>query len=581
MKFRFWSKFVLVLAVVLAIGGCQTQKSRKPSPDWSRGVPLGFSVQGSVGMAVGEVGPLFVWPEVDEGGMGVRYMALDETAVPLTNHLINFDQTFDELRAPRLALADGGATHLLWSSRPTGERLWTLYTVLLDSAGNPDGPIIQLSPPGTAVGAYVVAPDREGGVFVVWEDANTVSLHGQRLTATGAALPEPVLIAANAESPALQIDSLGTLHLLWFEGEQIMYAGMPGGVLETVVGAPIADIQKGPADSLVGPALGLTDDSAYAVWSILRRTGLEAGSAHTEYVAFAPNAPQISNSERLRLLTDEDLPYAPYQGGYQLTQLAAPSGIRGASDYVYRPDTAVGRGSDLAVAVETNQQSRLQTYTQIAVLVFAEGELQGHEMATKTESFSRDAILDVDASGQLHLIWREGAQGETVFYATTAPDAKNALDNLSQEDVFGALLTGGMESVTGILFFPVAFLWLLPGLGLMGLWKLHISDDEFSHPVTILLFIISVAVYETIKVLFLPTMTVYVPFSAWVDVGPAWRRPLLIGVPIAIFALAALAATVVYKRAESKSGLLAYFALAATDAILSLAVYGVNFLGVF
>jgi hypothetical protein len=56
---------------------------------------------------------------------------------------------------------------------------------------------------------------------------------------------------------------------------------------------------------------------------------------------------------------------------------------------------------------------------------------------------------------------------------------------------------------------------------------------------------------------------------------------LLIGVPIAIFALAALAATVVYKRAESKSGLLAYFALAATDAILSLAVYGVNFLGVF
>lgn len=528
-----------------------------------------------------DAGPLFAWPEIVDEEIGIRYVALDDTAVPLANHLINFDQTFDELRAPRLALADDGAVHLFWSSRAAGERAWVLNYALLDQAGEPDGAVVQLSLPETAVGSYVVAPDGVGGVFIAWEDANTISLYAQRLTADGETLSEPVLIAENAESPALQMDAAGTLHLLWFDGEQILYAGMPDGVLATAVGIPIADIQKGASDSLVGPALGLTDDRAYAVWSIFRRTGLEAGSAHTEYVAFMPDAPQLSDSERLWLATDEDLPYAPYDGGYQMTQLAPPGGVRGASNYVYRPDTAAAIGSDLAVAVETNQQYRLQTYTQIAVLVFANGRLQGHEMATKTESFSRDAVVDVDAAGQLHLIWREGGQGRTVFYATTAPKAKDALDSLSREDVLGALLTGGMESIAGILFFPVAFLWLLPGLGLMGIWKLYNSDDELTHPVTILLFVISVAVYETIKVLFLPTMTAYVPFSAWVDVGMAWRQPLLIGTPIMIFALAALVATAVYRRAESKSGLLAYFVLAATDAILSLAVYGVNFLGVF
>ena len=86
------------------------------------------------------------------------------------------------------------------------------------------------------------------------------------------------------------------------------------------------------------------------------------------------------------------------------------------------------------------------------------------------------------------------------------------------------------------------------------------------------------AVYLVMKFLFLPTMTTYVPFSAWMQVPPALQNPFRLGIPVVILLVAILAANKVRVR-YSSSAVLFYFALALTDAMLTLAVYGVNYMG--
>ena len=87
---------------------------------------------------------------------------------------------------------------------------------------------------------------------------------------------------------------------------------------------PVANLVIGTGDSLVGPALGVSDGWVYVLWSILRQSGLSAGTAITEYVSFPVDAPGLSNSAEIGIRQDEEQVYLPYEGGLALTQLAAP-----------------------------------------------------------------------------------------------------------------------------------------------------------------------------------------------------------------------------------------------------------------
>ena len=72
----------------------------------------------------------------------------------------------------------------------------------------------------------------------------------------------------------------------------------------------------------------------------------------------------------------------------------------------------------------------------------------------------------------------------------------------------------------------------------------------------------------------LPTIATYVPFSDWIYIPADWSAPyylwhLVVCIPQKV--------SVKY----SDSAVLSYVVLALTDALLTLAIYGVNFLGVF
>jgi hypothetical protein len=250
------------------------------------------------------------------------------------------------------------------------------------------------------------------------------------------------------------------------------------------------------------------------------------------------------------------------------------------SEYVYQPHPVQGQQAGLAIAVSSNQQLRQERVIQIAIALFEAGQFKGYQMAAKTETLSREPVLAVDDAGSLHLAWREGGAGDRIFYATTAPDTRSVLDRMSVGDVVQVLLRGGVESAATMMFLPAALPWLVPGLVLLIVWMALKGQAGWPDVSPWVPTIGAVGLYQGAKLFFMPTIGSYIPFSAWAYIPAGWWLPLRVGVPLLILSLAAFVAERVRRR-YSQSALLLYMVLALTDMVLTLAVYGVSFLGEF
>ena len=580
MKNQKLIKTVLLFLLMVVLVGCETQKGRTPSPDWSRGLPLGSSGRGSIGMAVADDSSrvYITWPDLSDGEPAIRYMQLNDEADPLVDtHLPLPD---GEKRTPRLLLAEGGNAHFLWAFRENGRSNWTLNYTQLDQNGEFLHAPILLSDEEERVGSYQIAPDGDGGIVAVWEAGDDIYL--THLTAAGEMDVPPFRFVENGSEPALRVDGANRLHLIWREAERIMYAQLDGANPQPAAGAVIADVELGNGAAMDGPILGVADNWVYAIWSIANRTGLEAGTSRVEYVTFNIGGMTTDRPTRLGLSAVEELPYEPYEGDYQMTLLAGASPIAYSSDFAYQPAVDYGQGNEIAVALAMTQQLRQKSVTQIATAVFRDGSFLGFNMAAKTEAFSQEPFISSDAAGNLHVVWREGGHGQMIFYATTAPDARKEINGLDFGDLSNIIFSGGIEAAVGMMMFPLAFIWVAPGLLLMGIWHMRRDEDTLTDPITLILLVISLLFYQFIKVAFWPFIMVYVPFSAWMDVPNSASMLLRIGVPIVIFGIGLITAVYIRKRKNPyMSGLLFFFITTTIDGLLTLGVYGVNFLGVF
>ncbi len=576
-------QLILILLTGLLLIGCETQKGRIPSPDWSRGLPLGSSARGTIGMVVDEErGRVHLsWPDTSNGEKTVRYMQLDDEAEIQVDIHLPLAEGIN--RTPRLALANGENLHFLWAFRNgKNQPLWTLnYTQLMADGRFQHDPIL-LSNPERKVGSYQFTSDGEGGIFIIWESDDDLYL--SHLTGDGATAVAPFMVVKNGKEPAIRIDKQDRLHLIWRKNDQIMYASLDNDTLQPAEGVKVARVQLGNSSAMDGPVLGLSDEWAYVLWSVADRGGVEAGTSRMEYIAFPIGAAITESSPtRLGLMPVEELPYEAYQGDYQMTQLASAIPIAHSSDFVSQPAAVPqGQHNEVAVVLAMTQQLRQQNVTQIATAVFKEGAFVGFNMSGKTEAFSQEPVIGSDTAGRLHAAWREGGHGQMVFYATTAPVTRDAINRFHTGDASNFIFNGGIEAAVGMMLFPLAFVWVLPSLTLLTIWHMRREDDLLSDPPTQLLLAFSFISYHTVKLLFWPFMTIYVPFSAWTDVPNGWAVPLQISVPLIIFGIGLFTAVRKHKKSRPyMSGLLFFFIAAAVDALLTLAIYGVNFLGVF
>ena len=576
------SLLVVALLILLALlaGACQTrEKGRKPSSDWSRSIPVGVLLRGDIDMITGsreEQLVHMVWlQQVDDQEL-IHYVKLDSRAESLVDRDLELPD--GSVRYPRIAETAGQNLHLLWSSRSEDVREWDLRYTQLDPAGNLVGDVKLLAAADQDISAYSRAPDAQGGIYVAWESEADGGIHGARISSAGDMVQEPMLLARQGESPFLAADGTAVA-LIWFDGGSMQYARWPDGNLAETAGEMVAEITLGTGQILDGPVMGIAGEWAYVLWSVYSSSGLEAGTAVAKYVAFPKEAPTKSSQNTIRMSSAEETPYAPFESAYQISQLAPPADIRGSSGLVRQLSPAAAKEDELAIAVVVDQESRLDVITQVGLVLFKDGEYAGYQMAGKTDAFSQEPVLAVDRDGHLYIVWREGGRGSVAYFALTDEEGRSALSRMTGGDIASTAMSGGMEVIAGMLFFPLACVWIFPGLLLIGILHLWRGESELNRPLTIVVIVLSVIIAEIVKLAFLPTISSYVPFSAWLDIPSRWDDTLRLLVPVITLAIGLLVAIFVYRR--NKSGLLFAFVLIGVDALLTLAVYGVNFLGVF
>ena len=564
-----------LLASSLTACGIEPAKGRKPSPDWSRATYLGQFANGSVSIAVEPDGSRIhlAWPSKIGNQLGIHYLQLNNLAEAITAQ--DVDLPAGSARSPRLMLAGNGYLHLFWGSRSLGEPNWQLWHALLDQNGVLEGEATLLTPSDARVESYAAVPDGQGGAYVLWALQDDAGILGVSMGPDGKLVGDPQEIAGAGTSPVAQVDSTGVRHVAWRESNRIVAATLdPAGAL---VNGPVevARTGSGTGTSLAGPQIGLSEGWVYVFWYLQHQSGLEAGTARTEFAAFPTGNPTLAPARTLTLYRLEALPFQAYDGYFPLSSYVRPA-TSDLTEFVYRPVPLSGERPELAIALNMYQEFNQDVHAQTAVALFRDGEYVGYEPASKTEALSQEASLAADAAGNLYMAWREGAGGTRIYFSTTEPTAREELDRLTGQDIMQASLRGSMEGLSGLAMLPFALVWVAPGFFILMILELAIGQEKQSHDVMRALLGTAIVIYMATKILLFPTILSYVPFSAWLDI-PAGIGPVLrVVVPLAIFGLAFLLAWVVRKR-RSESNLVFYATLVITDAVLTLMVYGVNF----
>jgi hypothetical protein len=581
-------KYLILFTLFLSgclLAGCAAGggKSRKPNQNFSRGLLLAEDATSSVEFSVGPSGDLIqvlIPFQSDEGGTGFRYLRINpEARIELKKELdLPIGRFF---RTPRM-VPSGKNLHLVWAAREDTAEVWQLRHLILD----PDGMVIfgpQLLTEGArGVSQFEVVNDQSGGALVLWEDIASGGISFCRVSQAGEILQEPQVLVEEGEKPTIRRDPTGKYHLSWMVDLDLFYANFNLAEGLPLVGSKLTRIFVTPGNSMEDPVLGITPDHVFVFWSILRQTGLEAGTAITEYIVFPVGNPSEREERQLNVFPDPEGLSTPYQKGtFNFLELViAPPEDYYNTDYVYSPQTLPMVNTGLAVAVIASQQVRLDSNIQIVTGIFDDGLYQGYSVATKSTQITRDPRINADQSGNLYLIWREGTSGGRVFYATTTPGGKATLDTVDLNDFKGLLLTGGLEALTGILLFPFAFPWMAVGLFIMIIWRLARNDEDISLPLSKVFLVISLIVYQTSKLLIFPDIILYVPFSAWIDVTPRISGVLQFGLPVLFFAVGFLTAEWRRRRVSSPPSTLSYYIIIViVDTLLTLAVYGVVFMG--
>ena len=586
------------------------QKDRKPSADWSRSLVLGQHIAGSPGLLIDSQREHIhtVWAQALDDQYSLQYVRLNQKGEWVQ---IAQREVTGIIKAPRLLPAGDGQYHLIWAGRTPGDKTWDLWHLLLDEKADLEAEPSHLSAADVNIGKYALVADGQGGVIMTWDNGQVSDISLERVDANGRITHPAQTVTQAGRSPDLKVDAHGLIHLIWYHEKHIYYIHGELGTLAATTPIAVADLRQGgtlesTGDTLQGPVIGLSNGWTYVFWSVLNNSDTDAvrgasGIGQTDFVAFPVTQPQLSAIKPVNVLTLEHPPWFDYEGHFSLSQigpaldlsqaareygqaesfLSSDHGdwieIDSVSQFMLNPATMSGQGEELAVALAVSQDYGLDKHLQIATAVFADGQYQGYSIASKTQGLSDQPTIAIDDGGNIHLVWREGAKGTDLYYATTAPVTKAALDRFSLSDITNIGLNVLLQTVASMALLPLLSMWwILGGLAVLVL-ATTIKKVENGWGFWLAIFV-AFAAYNLIKYLFLPSLITYVPFSAWIYISQKMALPLRLGMPLFILGFGGWAAYRIQQR-HVGSLIRPYISLTLTDALLTLAIYGVTLQG--
>ncbi len=577
--FRFLGP-LLLLTVVLTACADQPERFWLKSPGWSRAQLMDNTRVGdTVPITLDDAGRIYLFVISASNDVSqLRVVALDRQVD------IAWDRTYEEIELTRPAkphiLWDGEVLQLFWLS---GQGL---YNTQVDVTGR------LLAPPNllsgeTMVSHYNVARNASGTI-AAWY-AGTRDVPGVYALPPGNLTGEATLVDAAGVRPDLQYDDAGTLHVTWAHhppgsgDKPFFYAAYPDGYYRPGQERVIATPRAVGTTALEGPQLGLDGQYAYVFWTLIFYSGLEAGTARAEYVYFPKGQPSsASSAHQWGVPYSYDLPYQAFREGDLKAGARVPMGseFRGGATYITDLTTNHASEQELVITFHARLAYLMRKQqSQVGAGFFQDGVLTGYQLLSFTPSRSTYPAIFSDEAGQLYLTWLEkGAlPGWVVYFASTAPDIREALDNVTSDDV-GRLSAETLFGIlTGIVLIPFAVVWIAPSLIVLALTgRLRGAEERLTGSGTIVSLALALITLWGIKMTIFPGMFEYVPLSAWLPIIPSWLKPLLqLGVPLLIAGLAFLAARYYTGRKEVYSVFLFMIIYTVVDAILTMAVYGV------
>ena len=575
---------LISLLAVIILSGCSVNTDRSPrvSPDWSRGLRLGYGyLNQPVAMAVDETQTVhLVWCAWGEDGTSrLHYVALDRQARVSTEQ--DLDIPVSHPRRPQLLFDDAGELHLVWIAR--SEEGDSIFHAVI----GPDGEVAagpqRLAPSDQEVDRFQLYGDATGHASVVWANISEVKpgIYQLSLDESDGPLEQATLIIPDGHTPSAQVDSTGTLHLIWlkevtFDQEDLYYAAFPHSQVTPTPGVKLARLVVGQSVILAGPKLGLDDTTVYVFWSLERRGGgLQGAGAEAWYLSFPLGRPAESKRQQIKLPTTSQPSYAAHQGPYNYTSLHyldSQETIYG-SDFVYMPAVVPGQREELPVMLMVKISTRTKARPQPVMAVFADGVLTGYQLVALTDSASTQPNVVADNDANLHATWTDlgGAWEFQVYYATTAPTAAAWLNRTSTADVLNRAFDLIWGVLSGISLIPVTGVWIMPALIWTVIYYVLTGEDDLSFWKAKIGLGTAVLVYLAAKLILLPSFLLYVPGLD--QVPEQFASLLVLGVPLLIMGIALGAVYVYQRRAEHATLFPAFFVLVLTDVVLTLIVY--------
>lgn len=569
---RKLARYGILFVILLILGGCDatSDRSAKPSSDWSRGLRLGVaSMNQPVALQIdGEGHAHLVWYTTTEEISKLHYAQLGDQGKVVVDR--DLDIPLSDPHRPQLLLDKRGNMHLALLAREGGVK--SLFHFLLDYNGEALSQPTRLSLPGKEVEHYQICLGQEGRVEVFWSDKEGIYHLG--LDERGDVISSPTLIVSQGINPSAQVDHSGTIHLAWVkeslsQAQTLHYATFQ--VPELIRETELARLGMMPEAALYGPVLGLDMDNIYIFWAIEQRSGLQVGTAQSHYVSFPLGQPSRLTPTRINIV-NSDFVTMPSVAGGQRNEVAAAFNVHVSSGFkaYFEQSKMVEMGS---VGVGFRPQM------QLAMAVFTEGKMKSYQLAAETGSASLRPNLVADPASNLHLTWLDtaGFGRYDVYYASTSPQAKAWLDRTSPQDVLLKVADLALGMLSGIALLPFVVLWTFLPLLFLVLFYVFAGAEELEMKRVKVALGIAITLYTVAKLASLPSSLLHFPFLD--QVSPQLSSALVSGMPLIILALA-LAAIYAYTRRSERATLFpAFLVFALTDASLSLLIYAPSIFG--
>jgi hypothetical protein len=375
-------------------------------------------------------------------------------------------------------------------------------------------------------------------------------------------------------------------HLTWltragFSARDVYYATLQDGEITPPEGHRITSFQYAESATYQPPAIGLDSERVYLIWSVQNLGGgLTPTAADTYYVTFPFGEPHPLDASNVKLPLDHRPTYEAHTSSYQYAELAPLSPDVFSTDFINAPAVVQRQEDELPIAVSLIIESASKEFMQLAMMVFEDGEPVGYQLANETSNASVLPTLVADFDANLHLAWLDTAGFRTykVYYATTAPEAKEWLDRVTVEDVGrdAADLAWGILSAIG--FLPLTLMWNAPAVVWLVLFYVFVRQEYLDELGAKIGLGIAFAVYIVVKTLFLPGLLA--GGTPFVYIVPEAMAPLMSTlIPISILVLALIGLVIYLRRptGEAPSLFKAYLVFALIDSGLTAILYAPRF----